>query len=102
VTHVKILAHLSPLPLVYTEHGSYVSYIQLALHNTKCQLSDADIASILPVGKMNETMDEEDKETSHCKRKERKRSALKLKHEQQKYHSIILKTTLEQFIILRW
>jgi hypothetical protein len=46
---------------------------------------------------MNETMDEEDKETSRCNRKERKRSALKLKHEQQKYHSIILKTTQEQF-----
>ena len=46
---------------------------------------------------MNETMDEEDKETRLHKRKERKRSKLKLKHEQQKYHSIILKTTQEQF-----
>ena len=75
-THVKISAHLSPLPVVYTEHGRYISYTQLALHNTKCQLSDTDIVSILPVGKMNETMDEEDEETSCCKRKERKRSAL--------------------------
>ena len=46
---------------------------------------------------MNETMDEEDKETRLCKRKERKRSKLKLKREQQKYHSIILKMTQEQF-----
>jgi hypothetical protein len=83
---------------VYTEHGRYVSYTQLALHNTKCQLSDAGITSILPVGKMNETMDEEDEETSHCKRKERKRSALKLKREQQKYHSVILKTTLRTIL----
>ena len=46
---------------------------------------------------MNETMDEEDKETRRIKRKEAQRNKLKLKHEQQKYHSIILKTTQEQF-----
>ena len=46
---------------------------------------------------MNETMDEEDKETRLPKRLGRNRSKLKLKHEQQKYHRIILKTTQEQF-----
>ena len=42
-------------------------------------------------------MDEEDKETRLHKRKEAKRNDLKLKCEQQKYHSIILKMTQEQF-----
>ena len=38
-----------------------------------------------------------DKETWLRKRKETKRNKLKRKCEQQKYHSIILKTTQEQF-----
>jgi predicted metal-dependent enzyme (double-stranded beta helix superfamily) len=42
-------------------------------------------------------MDEMDKETWLRKRKEAKRNKLKQKHEQQKYHKIILKTTQEQF-----
>jgi hypothetical protein len=42
-------------------------------------------------------MDEEDKETRLIKRKEAQRNKLKLKHEKQKYHSIILKATQEQF-----
>ena len=38
-----------------------------------------------------------DKETWLRKRKEAKRNKLKRKREQQKYHSIILKMTQEQF-----
>jgi hypothetical protein len=40
-------------------------------------------------------MDEEVKETRLCKRKAAQKSKLKVKHEQQKYHSITLKTTQE-------
>ncbi len=40
-------------------------------------------------------MDEEDEETRLHKRKERKRSKPKLKHEQQKYQRIILKMAHE-------
>ena len=46
---------------------------------------------------MNSTMDGEDEESRLSRRKERQRIQLKLKREQEKYLSIILKTTQEQF-----
>ncbi len=46
---------------------------------------------------MNKTMDEEHEETRLSRLNEKKRIQLKLKREQQKYHSIILKTTKELF-----
>ena len=42
-------------------------------------------------------MDEEDEERRLRKRKKAKKNKLKLKCEKQKYHSIILKKTQEQF-----
>jgi hypothetical protein len=46
---------------------------------------------------MNETMEEEDKETRLPRRREMQRNNLKLKHEQLKYHKIILESTQQQF-----
>ena len=46
---------------------------------------------------MNETMEEEDKETRLHRRWEMQSNKLKLKCEQQKYHKIILKLTQQQF-----
>ena len=45
---------------------------------------------------MNSTMDGEDEESRLSRRKERQRIQLKLKREQEKYLSIILKMTQEQ------
>jgi hypothetical protein len=42
-------------------------------------------------------MEEVDKETRHCRRREMQRNNLKLKHEQLKYHKIILESTQQQF-----
>ena len=50
---------------------------------------------------MNSTMDGENKESRLSRRKERQRIQLKLKREQEKYLSIILKTTQEQFFKAR-
>jgi hypothetical protein len=46
---------------------------------------------------MNNTMEEEDEETRLRRRREKQRNNLKLKHEQLKYHKIILKSTQQQF-----
>ena len=50
---------------------------------------------------MNSTTDGEDEESRLSRRKERQRIQLKLKREQEKYLSIILKTTQEQFFEAR-
>jgi hypothetical protein len=46
---------------------------------------------------MNETMEEVDEETRLRRRREMQRNNLKLKHEQLKYHKIILESTQQQF-----
>ena len=46
---------------------------------------------------INKTMEEVDEETRLRRRREMKRNNLKLKHEQLKYHNIILKSTQQKF-----
>ena len=50
---------------------------------------------------MNETMEEEDKETTLRRRREMQRNNLKLKREQLKYHKIILKSSQQQLFEAR-